>query len=705
MKSNEVPLVAFPERASKDEPGGVLPLAENRVERPQFAEYLRIVQRHKMGILILALLGALVGLFRAMSAVPMYQASLTMLVQPVMPESTSNQRTYYPVMGYLFYETQYDVIRSRAVAERAVDKLGLHLRPQSAQKPELSMWRVLLEKLGIRNPEDKTAEAPLEPPRLAADADATGLLTGVGITPKPPSELEAQQTARRNSLVGMVRGGLQVDGGKRSQIIVIRYSSADPKLAAEVANAVADAYADIGLESRLDETRRATSWLTERIDELRTKVADSEAALQAFQAREGLVGTDRLRELTSSRLATLNKELVAAQARYAEQSKRYGNKHPKMIAAKAELGEARARLRRESSQVVGAQQKEFELSKLEREVATNRELYETFLQRFKKTDIASTAKNLNVRVIDRARVPGGPYAPNKKKMVLTSLFMGLLLGVGLAVLREQLDNTFKTSDDIEEKLGLPVLGILPLLDKTNKASAPERFYIGDSRSSFAEAVNHIRTGVLFSDVDQPPQVILVTSSIQSEGKTTLSSNLALGFSQLGRTLLIDADLRKPRVAKVTGLDKERGLVEVVAGTIPLKDCIVKDKESPNLYILKSGTIPPNPLELISSSRFASLLAELRKNFDHIVIDTAPLLPVSDGIVLGHITDGVIMVLHAGRTTHAMAREAAKRLRAANVRPLGVVLSQLAQKKFGYHYGDYHYAGYYYGYGNEPAAKT
>jgi capsular exopolysaccharide synthesis family protein len=239
-----------------------------------------------------------------------------------------------------------------------------------------------------------------------------------------------------------------------------------------------------------------------------------------------------------------------------------------------------------------------------------------------------------------------------------------------------------------------VLGVVPLLKKGGKhAQVAERFFINESKSTFAESINHVRTGVLFSHVDDPPKTVLVTSAIQGEGKTTLSSNLALAFSQLGPTLLIDADLRKPRVASVTNVKQDLGLVEVVAGQRALKDSVSRDPDAPNLYILKAGTIPPNPLELLSSDRFLRLLEEMKNRFEHVVLDSAPVLPVSDSVVVARNVDAVVMVVQAGRTTHRMAADAVKRMRTAAVTPVGVVLSQVGGRRGSSYYGQGYYGGY------------
>lgn len=647
-----------------------------------FAQYLNVLRRHKWGILGIALLATLYGAFKAMQETPLYRATLTMLIEPHQPKIVNIQQLYLPINSYLFYETQTQIIKSRAVAERVVDKLRLDERADyevSGRPVTRSLLQRLMAVVGFGEVES------------AGQAPARRL-------PLTPED----RARRRAALVARIQGGLGVWSSQKSQIFTISYVSPDPQFAADVANAVAEAYVDFTLESKLTEAKHASNWLTERLEELRKKVIESEAELHAFQSKEGMIDTQSIKQLESGRLTTFNAELIEAQTRYAELAKRYGPKHPKMIAAKAELEEARRRLQVEEEKILEAKRKANMLEKLERNVATNRQLYELFMTRFKETDIATDEKATNARILDPAQVPSRPFKPNKMQIISSYFGIGLMLGVLLAFLREYLDNTFKTPGDVEDRLKLPVLGIIPLLaadggrrGHSAQKATPERHYIDEPRSSFAESVNHIRTGILFTQVDNPPKTVMVTSSVQSEGKTTLASNLALSFSQLGRTLLLDADLRKPRVAQIAGLDKQAGLVDLVAGQKTMRECIVRDRQAENLYILRTGTMPPNPLELLSSDRFAGVLEELKQNFNHIVIDTAPVLPVSDAIVLGHVVDALVMVIQADRTSKALALDAIKRLRHAKVAPVGVVLSQVSQRKISqYYYDRYYYDSYY-----------
>ena len=244
---------------------------------------------------------------------------------------------------------------------------------------------------------------------------------------------------------------------------------------------------------------------------------------------------------------------------------------------------------------------------------------------------------------------------------------------------------------VEEKLGLPLFGIVQSMD--TDIYGVERYYHENKNSVFSESINHIRTGIMYSDVDNPPQVMVVTSSVQSEGKTTLASNLALSYAQLGRTLLIDADLRRPRIKHIVETSATAGLVEYVAGVASDAESVVRDSHEKNLFILNAGTKPPNPLELLASDKFAKTLSRLRNHFKYIIIDTAPVLPASDAVVLGRLSDALLMAVQSDRTTQQMARDAIKRLNASQVNVSGLILTQANIKKG----NPYQYGGYY-GYG-------
>ncbi|MEM9304263.1 MAG: polysaccharide biosynthesis tyrosine autokinase, partial [Pseudomonadota bacterium] len=288
--------------------------------------------------------------------------------------------------------------------------------------------------------------------------------------------------------------------------------------------------------------------------------------------------------------------------------------------------------------------------------------------------------------------------PNKKRSIMLAFFMGLALSIGLAFLLEHLDNTLKGADDTEQKLGLPVLGLLPSLKTQDKKDlSPLRQFMAEPKSAFAEAIRTIRTGVLLSSLDDEHKVVLVTSSVPGEGKTTLSMNLARALSEMKRVLLIDADMRRPMVAKALDGDAQKGLSHFISGESDLKECLQKASDA--LYVMPAGVVPPNPLELLSSARFASALDKLGDHYDHIVIDCAPTLAVSDAMVLSKLASSVIYVVRADATPTQAAQAGIKRLRRVGAHVIGAVVNRAVRKhrpyygKYSNYYGDSYYSDY------------
>jgi len=635
------------------------------------AGFWQTVKENRWAIIALMILGCLAGIFKAISETPVYQASLTMAVEPRSSRG-GNQNVFDPY-AYRFYETQYELLKSRSVAERVVDGLKLVERE--------SVQQLLIPPSALRS-------LSIEFTRLTG----VEIFEEIDIADRKVNLTPEQAQSRKRWLTGIIQSGVNVSGGDKTNLVQVTYNSINPEFAAEIANALVNAYIELGLDSQLNRSQQTTQWLSQRIDGLKDTLDTAQANLQAFLVNENLLDTSRSNQITTSELQTLNAEYISARANLDELAKRYGSRHPKITEARAEVAAAKRRLDSKSLSISSSRETQVELARLESDVQVNQELYEAFLAKFKEADLSSSGSQVaSARIVDSALPPSGPIYPKKQRIVMMWTMGGLLLGIMLAFLREQLDTTFKSGRTVEEKLGLPLLGIVQSMGKD--VDSVERLYLQNTRSVFSEAINHIRTGVMYSNVDNPPKVMVITSSVQSEGKTTLASNLALSYAQLGQTLLIDADLRRPRIKHIIETDTNVGLVDYVAGVVSLEDCVRRDSEEKNLYILNSGTTPPNPLELLASDRFAQIVQDLRSRYDYIIIDTAPVLPASDAVVLGQLCDSLLMAIQSDRTTHHMARDAIKRLNASKVNVEGLILTQANIKKG----NPYQYGGYY-GYG-------
>lgn len=711
------------------------------------ATYWNLILKHRWGIIGLAVAVGLLATLFAYSLEPVYRAEGTLLLDskrkgfsPVHQEQgDSGWMSYFDSQNFM--QTQILLIRSRALAEAVVDRLKLWEHPEFDPRQVKPRW--------ARVQFDWRAWFP---DILPADEPAS-----------VPTEAEAREQA-----VAAVLGGVKVDLIPDSDMLKLGFTAHDPKLAARIANAYADAYVEMGLETRLQAVSKAATWLTGRLEGMRAKVDASERKLQEFREAEGLVdmgGTDlvdkqfagladrvieartrrddlhglydqiqRAGKLSSAELAAhptlarnstiqaLKSSELQAEREVSELAKRYGPQHPKMVAARTDLETVRGRLTTEIGNAVSgvrkeldiaraqaetleaelaatksdaqdANRKEFTLRALKRDVESDRQLYDLFLTRFKETNLGTDVESTNARIIDAAMVPGAPIEPKVRRIVALAVLFALLVGVGLAFVMEYLDNTLKSGQDVEEALLLPMLGTVPLLSgRRRRKSVPERSFVEQPKSEFAEAVRTVRTGVVLSGIDAPHRVILVTSSVPGEGKTTIAINLAMAMGALDKVLLIDADMRRSSVGSKFGLPTDApGLSNLVAGTADEAACIHRIEEG-GIDVIPAGLIPPNPLELLSSRRFVEVLETLRGRYDRIVVDSAPAQAVSDSLILSKACDAVVFVVRSDGTPLPLVQMAIKRLRQVGAPLIGAVLNQFDSQR-GAKYGHYHYGKY------------
>jgi succinoglycan biosynthesis transport protein ExoP len=344
---------------------------------------------------------------------------------------------------------------------------------------------------------------------------------------------------------------------------------------------------------------------------------------------------------------------------------------------------------------------------LKRDVETNRQLYEGLLQKLKEAGVSAGLKSNNFRIVDRAAPPTGPIEPNIPRNLLFAVVLGLASGVGLAFLLEGLDNTVRTTDQAQMISGLASLGMIPLGSKSAREGPnPKRLVIAASKeavelvtqvrpqSQMAESYRALRTSLLLSNLGAPPKVIMVTSALPQEGKTTTSMNCAVVLAQKGvRVLLIDADLRRPSIHKNLGMGPHSGLSNLLTGSTTLEQAITRTAILPNLDVLPAGTPPPNPAELLASTNMRDLLTQLREQYDHIVIDTPPSLSVTDSVVLSPRADAVVLVIRSGQTTKQALRRSRDILTQVNAKVVGVLLNAVDLSSPDYYYY-YEYQGKY-----------
>jgi succinoglycan biosynthesis transport protein ExoP len=367
----------------------------------------------------------------------------------------------------------------------------------------------------------------------------------------------------------------------------------------------------------------------------------------------------------------------------------------------------RGALERQKQEANKLNESAIEYSLLKRDVESNRTLYEGLLEKLKEAGVTAGLRSNNFRVVDVARVPTAPSEPNLPRNLSLALALGLTTGIGLAFALESLDNTVRTPEQTQAISGLPSLGMIPLGSKLGADhGAGRRLSVARSReavelvtqsrpqSQMAESYRALRTSLLLTSVGGPPKIILITSALPQEGKTTTSINSAIVLAQRGtRVLLVDADLRRPSIHKTLGMGPRAGLSNVLTGNATLEQAIIRSTILPSLFVLPAGTPPPNPAELLASSNMRDVLTELREQYDHIVIDTPPTLSVTDAVVLSPSADSVVLVIRSGQTTKQALRRAREILTQVSSRLSGVLLNAVDLKSPDYYYY-YEYQGKY-----------
>ena len=709
-------------------------------------QLFRAVMRYKWGILGLSFVITLVAGLIVFSMDPVYRATASVLLESQEANVVSVEKIYsVSSSDYGYAQTQYEILKSRNLAERVVRRLQLHKHPHFLPKEDEKedSWYVF---------------------------DLTSLLPAK--KKAPPVQLSAEEREEQTiqSITGALAASLSVSPVEYSSVIYLSYESIDRALSALIVNTLAEEYIAGDLETRLSGTLQATDWLSERLEGLKKNLRDSEQALQDFRDREGLVDVDGVTGLGSSELQAfsqrledarkarieaenikkdlhgltnasieewmtfpavlrhqlirdLKREQSAAERNVADLAKRYGRLHPKMISAQSDLATANSELAREVRKVVSGisreyeialrteeqlqttwenrkaemqefNRKEFQLQELQREVDTNRQLYDIFFTRIRSVSETGGFEKPHARIVDRAMKPASPVKPNKKRSILLAFTIGTILGCGIAILLDVLDNAIKSPDDVQDKLGVPLLGTLPKM-KLDKDGEFEQFW-QKPQGQYAEAIRTVRTGIVLSSLDDPVKTIVVTSTVPGEGKSTTVLNLGAALAQMENTLVIGADLRRPSLAKRCRLAPNHpGLSHFVAGTAELDDCI-EHLEDSKMFVMPAGVIPPNPLEMISSRRFVDALELLKDRFDRVILDSAPVQAVSDALVLASYADSVIFVVKADDTSAIHAKKSIGSIVASNEPLTGVVLNQFDVKRARSYYGsDYYQYGDYY----------
>jgi polysaccharide biosynthesis transport protein len=485
--------------------------------------------------------------------------------------------------------------------------------------------------------------------------------------------------------------------------------------------------------------------VTVKLDELNKDLTAAQAERIQKEANYKLAQNGSA-ELNSSQQNNLLERLRTQEAdlktQLAQLSTQFGPSYPKVKEVRNQLAQVEVSIQQENGKALGRMKRDYETSVqreallhnaleqqkaeanklneraiqynlLKRDVDTNRQLYEGLLQKLKEAGMAAGLRSSNIRIIDSARVPTSPASPDIPRNMAIALLIGLTGGVALAFVREALDNTIRTPEHVAQIAALPSLGIIPsslrLAPKAGNGRANLALAAGARdgielvshsrpKSEMAEAYRALRTSILLSSLGAPPKIIMVTSALPQEGKTTTSINSAIVLAQKGaRVLLVDADLRRPGIHQKMGLKPRAGLSTLLAGSDTFENLVIPSPQLPNLFVLPAGPAPPHPAELLGSELMKNYLSQWRERFDHILIDTPPVLSVTDAVLLSVEADSVVLVIRSGQTTKEALRRARTLLAQVNARMMGVVLNavDLQSPDLHYYYYGTKYGGQYY----------
>jgi exopolysaccharide transport family protein len=718
-------------------------------------EYIRVLIKRKWMVS-----SVIVGIFMAVAVASLRQTPIYEAVgQIVVNKGDSNLITFKDSMPVVDYYDQSDldtevrILQSDLMALQVIRQLNLDKRPEfgghSDQKQAnlvadplqsdsnrtsslLSAFRGSLKVSLIPNTRVMEIHYNSTDPQLAASAVNTLAATYV----EQNFKTKFESTMQASDWLSKQLVDLQMKV-ETSQEKLVRYQREHEILGTdEKQNIITEKLDELNKEMTLAESDRMQKEAVYR----QTQSNDPVAIAAAIISDGPLTGSG------SGLLDKLHDQQATLRIQVAELSTQFGPSYPKVQQLNNQIKEIDHELELETSKAVdhlkqrylaalqretmlrGAFDKQkqeanklnesaIEYSILKRDLDSNRTLYEGLLEKLKEAGVTAGLRSNNFRIINAARVPSYPSEPNIPRNLSFALVLGIISGVGLAFVLENMDNTVRTPEQAQIISGLPSLGMIPLGSKSGHGTNGKRLTLTASKevvetvtqirpqSQMAESYRALRTSLLLSNLGAPPKVIMVTSARPQEGKTTTSINTAIVLAQKGvRVLLVDADLRRPSVHKTLGMGPRSGLSNVLTGSATVQQTITTSPILPNLLIMPAGTPPPNPAELLASSNMRDLIAELRQQFDHIVIDTPPTLSVTDAVVLSPRADATILVIRSGHTTKQALRRARDILTQVNAHVAGVLLNAVDLTSPDYYYY-YEYQGKYGQYYQEDVDGT
>src|SRR5271170_4086195 len=713
-------------------------------------DYLRVLLKRKWTVLACLFTIFSVVAIASLKMTPVYEASGSIAINK--PDSGLVNFNNSPTFNLDYYdptelETEVKILQSDLLALQVVKDLGLDRRPEYGGKAALPSSLDLAPDPLQTDPSRTSALLGNFRGNLKVTLAPNTKIIEVHYT-SPDKQLAANVVNKlmedytENNFKSRFDSTMQAEDWLKNQLVDLqmKVESSQQKLVQYQKE-----HEILGIDekqnittAKLDELNKAlTAAESERMDKESVyrlvESGDADTVASAVSALDaGGAGT----QSASSLLESLRSKEADLKIQAAQLNNQFGPAYPKLAQVNSQLKEVDAQILLETKKVAGkvrgqymaAVQREnlphdalekqkqeqnklnesaIDYSILKRDLDSYRQLYEGLMEKMKEAGVSAGLKSNNFRIVDVARVPTAPIEPDIPRYLAFAFILGLTSGVGLAFLQEGLDNTVRTSEQAQMISGLPPLGMIPLPAKTAREGAnPKRLMIATSKeavelitqvrpqSQMAESYRALRTSLLLSNLGAPPKVIMVTSALPQEGKTTTSINCAVVLAQKGiRVLLIDADLRRPSIQKTLGMGPHSGLSNVLTGSATLEQAITRSTILPNLNILPAGTPPPNPAELLASTNMRDMLEELRAQYDHIVVDTPPTLSVTDAVVLSPRADAIVLVIRSGSTTKQALRRSRDILMQVNARVSGVLLNAVDLSSPDYYYY-YEYQGKY-----------
>ncbi len=718
-------------------------------------DYFRIINKRKGTIITFFLLTLIVVIIATFTATPLYKATTDVMLERNTSDSLTSNYSYTPYDPE-FLETQHQLIQSAAVVEKVVQSLNpekiydsfFHKKEKKVSyinnflhwlkdiylsiKEMLGINKLLSSSTGVVTKEISSEKpVPLTKAQILENVIKAGIsvepvansrIVKIGfISDNPALAMKVANSVAKAYIEELV--DMQMEVSQYSIEWMSKKAASQRKKLEDSEQALYNykkKHAIVTVENRLTVLPQRLAELSQSLTKAETKRKELFAVYSQIKniKKEQLETIPAIVANTS--VDSINKKILLADQKISELSKKYGYKHPKMITAVNELKGLKKKkykvlqdavqtiknqyqlavanenalkdlLGQTKFQAETLEEKSIQLGMLQRKVDTNKYLYEALVKKIKEKGITEKSQTVNVWVIEKAQLPRFPAKPKKSRNILLGVILGLFGGIGCAFFLEYLDNTVKTPEDVEEKFNIPVISTIDLF-KDKKKTIVENV-LHDPSSLIAESFKGLRTSIFLSSANNPPKTLLITSMIPGEGKSSVAACLALSIAQADKKiLLIDADMRRSSQHKNFNLDNTAGLSSMLAG-LSEKNESINLNISDNFDLLTAGPIPPNPSELLSSTRMKDMLTDFSASYDMIIIDSPPLVSVTDPLVLSQNVDGVIIVTWAGKTTNEILRKGIKQLKEVHAPVTGVVLNRFSAKKSGYYYnyGDYYYS--------------